>query len=109
MILVFDTTALSALLNEDDQVIQAVAAGAYDRLVIPLAADAEIRFGFMNGNKETDNLQSYELFKQKFDVAVVFPDQDTAMTYAKLATWAKHHGAALSNNDFWIAAACMQL
>lgn len=107
MTLVFDTSALSALLDGDDAVMRAVAAEAYDRMLIPLATDAEMRFGFANGKRQVENLANYELFKQQFNVEVVCPDQDTSALYAELATWTRQHGVALSHNDLWIAAATL--
>ena len=109
MILAFDTTALSRLLDRDDQIIQIAGQQIYDHYVIPIAADAELRFGFANGNKTVQNLENYELFKEQFSAEVFCPNQNTSLIYAELATWAKQHGVALSNNDIWIAATCSQL
>lgn len=109
MILVFDTTALSKLLEGDDRVAQIASQQMYDHYVIPLAADAELRFGFANGSKTAQNLENYELFKERFGAEVFHPSQDTSLLYAELATWARRHGVALSNNDIWIAATCSQL
>jgi predicted nucleic acid-binding protein len=81
MTLVFDTTALSRFLNEDLAILQVVASKEYNSYAIPFATDAEIRFGFINGSRQAD----------------------------ELATWARKHGIALSNNDIWIAATCSQL
>jgi predicted nucleic acid-binding protein len=74
-----------------------------------LATDAEVRFGFAHGNRAKDNLINYELFKKKFSVEVIFPDQDTAIIYGDLAAWARRHGVSLSQNDFWIASTCVQV
>lgn len=109
MILVFDTTALSRFLGEDDSMIQAVASEEYERYIIPLATDAEIRFGFMNGSRYRDNIAKYTSIAKQLAFEVITPDQDTAVLYAELATWARQHGVALSNNDVWIAATCSQL
>ena len=108
MTLVFDTTALSALLSDKDYVVKSLAEAEYDRAIIPLATDAELRFGFANGNRAAKNLKSYRVFKQQFNIDVIYPDQDTAIIYADIATWAKQHGLALSNNDFWIASTSVQ-
>ncbi len=109
MILVFDTTALSKLLGRDSRIVQTVGQQIYDHYVIPLATDAEIRFGFANGSKETQNIKNYELFKSEFAIEVFSPNQDTSIIYAELAAWAKQHGVSLSNNDLWIAATSNQL
>jgi len=109
MILVLDTSVLSALLSNDDKVVRALSRQTYDQMVIPLATDAEMRFGFAYGQKPVKNLENYELFKQQFGVEVVSPDQDTAILYADLTGWARQHGVALSHNDIWIAATCVQV
>jgi predicted nucleic acid-binding protein len=109
MTLVFDTSALSNLLSDEDYVVKSFSEQEYDSLSVPLATDAEIRFGFVNGNRAADNQKSYELFKRQFSVSITYPNQDTAIIYADLAAWAKQHGLALSNNDFWIAATTIQI
>jgi predicted nucleic acid-binding protein len=106
--LVFDTSALSALLNNDDRLVTAVTGPGYTSMIVPLAVDAETRFGFAHGTRQTDNLRSYELFKQSFGVRIVAPDQDTAIIYADLAAWCRQNGISLSHNDVWIAATCVQ-
>ncbi len=108
MVLVFDTSALSALLSNDDRVMREVSAQTYDSLLVPLATDAETRFGFAYGNKRAWNLANYEAFKQRFNLQVTAPDQDTALIYADLAAWCRSNGVSLSNNDLWIAATCVQ-
>lgn len=109
MTLVFDTTALSRLLNGDDQIIRIAGRQIYNHYIIPLATDAELRFGFANGNRVAQNIENYELFKDRFNAEVFLPNQDTSLIYAELATWTKRHGVTLSNNDIWIAATCSQL
>lgn len=107
--IVFDTSALSPLLSNDDSIVKIFAQQDSSQVIIPLAADAEVRFGFANGNKTAENLANYGLFKKQFGIEVVPPDQDTSMIYADLATWTRHHGIALSNNDLWVAATCIQV
>lgn len=109
MTLVFDTTALSRFLDEDQAILQVVASKEFDRYALPLATDAEIRFGFMNGSHQSDNLAKYDRIIQRLSFELIYPDQDTSLIYAELATWARQHGVALSNNDIWIAATCRQL
>jgi len=109
MKLVFDTSTLSPLLSDDDDIVKAFVRQNYDRVIIPLATDAEVRFGFANGSRTAENLANYELFKKEFSVEVVFPDQETSIIYGDLATWARRHGVALSHNDYWIASTCVQI
>ncbi len=109
MTLVFDTTALSRFLDEDQQLIKTVASNQFDRYIIPLATDAEVRYGFMYGSRELKNLDKYSSIIHELQFEIFCPDQDTSIKYAELATWARKHGISLSNNDIWIAATCSQL
>jgi predicted nucleic acid-binding protein len=109
MILVFDTSALSRFLVEDQAILQLVASKEFDRFVIPLATDAEIRFGFTHGARYRDNIVKYERILQRLSFEVICPNQETSLIYAELATWARRHGITLSHNDIWIAATCSQL
>lgn len=109
MTLVFDTSALSLLLSNNDKIVKRFSRISYECALIPLATDAEMRYGFRHGNKEADNLAIYKLFKQQFNLEVALPDQNTATIYAELASWARLHGVSLSNNDIWIAAAAIQV
>ena len=104
MTLVFDTTALSHFLNEDQAILRIMASENFNRYVIPLATDAEIRFGFLHGSRQADNLDKYTKILQQLSLELVSPNQDTSIIYAELATWARQHGVSLSNNDLWIAA-----
>lgn len=108
MTLVFDTTAFSGILDGDSRLIEAASSKEFDEYVLPLAADAELRYGFKNGNREALNLHAYVGIKKVYNVRVVAPDQDTSLTYAELAAWGRRHGISISNNDLWIAATCVQ-
>jgi tRNA(fMet)-specific endonuclease VapC len=106
--IVFDTSVLSPMFDNDDRIFRALSQHKYDRALIPLATDAEIRFGFENGSRTAKNLKDYQLFIEQFNLELVMPNQDTSIIYADLAAWCRQHGVALSNNDLWIAAACVQ-
>lgn len=109
MTLVFDTSAFSKILDEDALLISVASSNKFTDYILPLAADAELRFGFKNGNQEKSNLMSYEPIKQLYNLRIVAPDQDTAIIYADLATWCRQNGISLSNNDLWVAATCVQV
>ena len=110
MTLVFDTSALSLLLDKRNNrdLLKTISSLNYTSLILPLATDAEMRFGFSYGSKQAENLQSYELFKQRFGLKLLEPNQDTAIIYADLAAWCRKNGVSLSNNDLWIASSCIQ-
>jgi predicted nucleic acid-binding protein len=96
------------MFKNNDNVFKALSLVRYDRALVPLATDAEIRFGFENGNKTTENLKKYQQFIGDFNIEIIAPDQDTSIIYADLASWLRKHGKSLSNNDLWIAATCVQ-
>lgn len=108
MRLVFDTSSLSKILDRDTKLIKTLSIQEPAAYVLPLAADAELRFGFKNGNREATNLDLYEHIKRDYGLEIALPDQDTAFIYADLAAYCRRHGLNLSNNDLWIAATCVQ-
>ncbi len=108
MVLVFDTSALSQIIDRDLALIKVASRGEYTSLVLPLATDAELRYGFKHGNREASNLLLYENIKRDYGVQLAAPDQETALHHAELATWCRKHGKNLSNNDLWIAATAVQ-
>lgn len=108
MTLVIDTTALSKYLSADAATVDIISNPAYSRLIVPLATDAELRFGFKNGSREADNLNKYDFVCREYNLEVVPPDNETALIYAELATWCAKNGIALSNNDLWVGSAAVQ-
>jgi len=106
--LVFDTSFLSAFLDKEERALKNFDELSYDSLSIPLATDAELRFGYNYGTKKSENLEKYDDFKQHFNAKIIFPDQNTSLIYADLASWCRKKGISLSNNDFWIASMCVQ-
>lgn len=108
MTLLFDTSALSHLLGEDQAIVKQATNPVYDTLLIPLAADAELRFGYANGSKEEQNLVKYQDFRARFGLRLHLPDEVTSQTYASLAAWCRKHGISLSNDDLWISSTTIQ-
>lgn len=106
--LVLDTSAFTALVRGNQAVSQIVDSSEFDRIIIPLATDAELRYGYCNGNQESINLERYAWLKRDISAELVMPDQETSKLYATLATWCAQHGVAASHNDLWIAATAIQ-
>lgn len=109
MTLVFDTSAFSKILSEDDEAIRVAGRREFTDYVLPLAADAELRFGFKLGNREQANLNGYVPIKQTYPVRIVAPDQETSCIYAELAASCRKRGVSINQNDLWIAATCVQI
>lgn len=108
MTLAFDTSSLSRIINGDLKLAEIASDSKYEQYILPLAVDAELRYGFKNGNRESANLEKYEGLKNLYGVTVIVPDQDTSIIYANLAVWCRKNGLSLSNNDLWVAATSMQ-
>lgn len=108
MNLVFDTSALSKLLAKNEEILKAASSQSWERLIIPLASDAEIRSGFNYSSKAQQNLRVYEEFVKEFAIEIAQPDQTTSIVYADLATWCRKQDVSLSQNDLWIAACAVQ-
>ena len=106
--LALDTSGLSRLLDGDERAFRALEKSESREYIVPLAADAELRFGFCLGSREGENITKYTNLMKRFNITVVCPDQSTSIIYAELATWARTHGVALSFNDLWIAATAVQ-
>ncbi len=110
MTLVFDTSALSVLLDKSNNsnLLKTLSTLSYTSLLVPLTVDAEMRFGFSFGSKQVENIQNYELFKQTFGLKLLEPNQGTAIIYADITASCRKSGISLSHNDLWIASACIQ-
>lgn len=109
MNLVFDISALSALLNDDNKIVEVASKSTHGSFSVPLAVDAELRFGYAYGAKQAENLKLYVDFCRQFNANIVPPDRETSVIYANLAAWSRMHGISLSNNDLWIAATTIQI
>ena len=108
MNLVFDTSALSRIIDRNLELIKAAARPEFTELVLPLATDAELRYGFKYGNQEAKNLEKYENITRDYGLRLSCPNQETALHYADLAAYCRRKGLSLSDNDLWIAATCVQ-
>ena len=73
-------------------------------ICLPTVVIAELRAGFLNGNKNEINNKVLNDFLSDEKCQIVDITIDTTRTYAQLAYFAKARGRSLSNNDIWIAA-----
>lgn len=73
-------------------------------ICIPLPVLAELRYGFVKGDRAEENEQNLRKFIDQPEVSVVLPGQKTSHHYAELQLFCKRQGRALSQNDIWIAA-----
>lgn len=106
--LVFDTSGFSALASGHTSVLAVIDDVRFERFLVPLAVDAELRFWYKHGTREADNLLLYAQLIQDLAAEIIAPDEETSKVYAELATWSVDHGAAMTANDLWVAAAAVQ-
>ena len=101
--MILDTNALSAIVDGDPQVADALPPG---RLAIPVIVLGEYRFGVQQSRRRevylswlAENLSDYEIL----DVTGT-----TATCYAEIRNESNQAGSPIPSNDVWIAALCRQ-
>lgn len=100
--MILDTNAYSALVVDAPQLIELLAHET--RIALPLSVIAELRSGFLGGNRLVENTDALSHFLAQDSTDVLVPTPETTHLYAELQHYAKSRGRILSNNDIWIAA-----
>ena len=100
--MILDTNAYSALVVNAPQLVDLLAHDT--RIALPLPVIAELRSGFLGGNRPVENADTLSNFLAQDSVDILVPSADTTHRYAQLQHYAKSRGRILSNNDIWIAA-----
>jgi tRNA(fMet)-specific endonuclease VapC len=81
---------------------------AATEVVLPFAAVAELRAGFLYGSRGTENEEGLRRFLRRPGVSVAFPDDQTTRIYADLAVQLRRRGTPIPMNDIWIASIALQ-
>ena len=79
-----------------------------DEVHLPLIVLAELKAGFLGGNRSQRNEATLRAFLAKPTVKLLFPGRETAEHYARLFIQLKHAGTPIPDNDLWIAALCLE-
>jgi predicted nucleic acid-binding protein len=79
-----------------------------DEVLIPLIVLAEIKAGFLGGNRHQHNEVVLRKFLAKPTVTVLMPGRETADHFAKLFVQLKLAGTPLPDNDMWIGALALE-
>jgi tRNA(fMet)-specific endonuclease VapC len=79
-----------------------------DEIVVPFIALAELRTGFVQGNRREKNERALVSFLARPGVSVGFPDEGTTVVYADLMLQLRRQGTPIPTNDVWIAALTLQ-
>ena len=104
--LVVDTSAFSQLLRGDEHVKGLVTTSGL--VAMPIVVAAELRAGFLHGKKSEKYGPILDDFLADSCTVLLHITDDTIPIYAELYAYARSKGRQLSNNDFWIAALCIQ-
>ena len=101
-----DTDRLTDLFQGDAALAERL--GLCDEVWIPLVVLAEIKAGFLGGNRRHRNEVLLRKLLSKTTVGVLLPDRETAEHYARLFVQLKRAGTPDPDNDLWIAALALQ-
>ncbi len=101
-----DTNRLTDLFRGDTELTEYLE--ACDEVFIPLIVLAEIKAGFLGGDRHQHNeaILAKLLAKPRFKVLV--PRRETADHFAKLFVQLKRAGTPLPDNDMWIGALALE-
>ena len=103
---VVDTSAYSQFTRGDTSLLSWFT--AQNQIIMPLIALAELKSGFANGKRVTQNLELLGRFLVSPNVQVLIPDFLTVDFYADIYAELRRTGKVLGANDIWIAALCRQ-
>jgi len=101
-----ETSAFSLLLRGDARIGELISTA--ELIAMPIVVVAELRAGFLHGDKTTKYGQILDDFLADASTTILHITDDTVQIYAELYAHARSKGKQLSNNDLWIAALCVQ-
>ena len=79
-----------------------------EQITLPFIVLAELRAGFLGGNRLRVNEQFLSKFLGNSRTTVGFPDDQTTRHYAALYHQLKKQGTPIPINDIWVAAIVIQ-
>ena len=106
MRLALDTNRYADLARGHEDVLTLVQDA--DEVWLPLIVLAELRAGFVRGQRSLENERVLRRFLGEPGVGVLVPDQATTHTYAALYLQLRAQGTPIPTNDLWIAALVVQ-
>lgn len=75
---------------------------------LPFVVLAELRAGFLLGEKQAHNSKILSRFLNSERVSIIFPDEQTTHHYAQIFYQLRRDGKPIPTNDLWIAALVIQ-
>lgn len=79
-----------------------------DEILLPFVVVAELRVGFLGGNRPVENERLLGVLLAKPNVSILHPDDQTTHHYARLYQQLRRQGTPIPTNDVWIAALVVQ-
>jgi tRNA(fMet)-specific endonuclease VapC len=79
-----------------------------EAVFLPFIALAELRAGFVQGDRQPENERALRAFLARSGVAALFPDDQTTLYYASVQQQLRRQGTPIPTNDLWIAALALQ-
>jgi tRNA(fMet)-specific endonuclease VapC len=104
--LAIETNTFSRLLHGDSVVKRLIS--TTELVAMPIITVAELRAGFLHGQKVTKYGPILDEFLSDVRTTVLQITDDTVPIYAELYAYSRSLGKQMSNNDLWIAALCVQ-
>jgi predicted nucleic acid-binding protein len=101
-----DTNRLTDLFRGDAELSEYLE--VCDEVFIPLIVLAEIKAGFLGGNRNQHNEIVLRNLLTKPAFKVLMPSRETADHFAKLFVQLKRAGTPLADNDMWIGALALE-
>lgn len=99
---VIDTNAYSAYFKEQELIVGIISGEPEVGITLPTIA--ELRYGFVRGNRPDWNEDKLQEFLSKPNVQMFLPTLETTRHYAEIQQFCRLRGRSLSQNDIWIAA-----
>jgi tRNA(fMet)-specific endonuclease VapC len=101
-----DTNRLTDALRGEPDVRAALERA--DVVRVPFVALAEIRAGFLSGQRRRENEAALNRFLALPGVDTLFADHETTEVYARLFAHLRAAGTPIPTNDLWIASLAVQ-
>lgn len=106
MKIALDANRYSDLMKDDPAVTHLVHRA--EKVVLPFCVVAEMRAGFLAGDRPSQNESRLRSFLEMPGVSVLLPDEETTVVYATLYQQLRKQGTPIPINDVWIAACVVQ-
>lgn len=104
--LALDTNAYK-LLHDGNEILAGKVRTA-EAIGLPIIVVGELRFGFLNGSRLTENAFALERFASTDRVHILPLTERTTHLFAEIATLLRRQGTPIQQNDIWIAALCKE-